>query len=132
MIEKNHRITQKWSPIIDNIFREIKYMIPYIRDDVAYQLELKSYNESVGIFLEDRDVSNVAVFADNIKTYLTETIPNYYIENVDVSVNPFNGDMLFKHNGKCDHGSKFQPDWTKFVSLKEYRKLKLDTINEGS
>jgi len=31
-----------------------------------------------------------------------------------------------------DHGYKYVPTWTDFVTFKEYRKLKLDKINDSS
>jgi len=113
MLER-YKITQKWSPVIDSMFNDIKYMISYIKDDVAYQLELKSHKENNGKtttspLFPDSPVPKLGVFANNIKTYILETIPDYYIENVEVAVNPFNSEILFKHNGK-------------FLNLKDVRK----------
>ncbi len=35
-IVKNYRQVKKWQSIIDNAFKDLKYLIPFIVDNVAY------------------------------------------------------------------------------------------------
>lgn len=89
-----HIATKKWCSIIDNTFSDIKYMIPFIREEISYQLELKNL-----LFLKSDNRVKLPIFLDNIKTYILETIPYYYIKDIKVAVNPFNGEVVFEYNG---------------------------------
>jgi len=69
-------------------------MIPFIREEISYQLELKNL-----LFLKSDNRVKLPIFLDNIKTYILETIPYYYIKDIKVAVNPFNGEVVFEYNG---------------------------------
>ena len=45
-------------------------------------------------------------------------------------ITTLNGKLYDNIGVKGDHGFEFQPNWLKFVSLKEYRKRKLNKLNQ--
>jgi hypothetical protein len=96
---------QKWRPILESVFDDIRYLMPFIESEISYQLELKTHIRVTGIcngisINDDMDYSvrnKLPEFVKNIHTYLIENIPIVYLEDVKISVNPMNGDILYKY-----------------------------------
>jgi hypothetical protein len=94
------KILQKWRPVIDNIFSDIHYLIPFIEDVVSYQLELKHNVESYDIISYDIISKKLPIFARNIHEYLVQNIPKTYLTDMKQYINPMTGEILYEYNGK--------------------------------
>jgi len=65
--------------------------------------------------VRDTDERIIEVLATCDKTYKVTLLESKTYDNIAI---------------KGDHGFKFQPNWKHFVTLKEYRKLKLIKLNQ--
>lgn len=118
------RILQKWKPVLEKVFENVKYLLPYVEEEIAYQIEVFSYNEQIPAFLTPLTPppslpngfgqdSKLPQFVANIKVYLEDTIPDYYMDNIEVGLNPFSGQLVYKYKGEL-------------LNLKDLQKAKID------
>lgn len=98
-IEINSRCAMtKWIPLIDSYLCDIDYFVPFILEDIAVELEKRNIEES---YLDyDKIKGKKPILMDRIKDYLISIMEDYYIEDVEMGVNPFSGKKVFKKNGK--------------------------------
>jgi hypothetical protein len=128
MLTDRHKIIQKWKPILDNIFSDIIYLLPYIENEVSYQMELKQNIENTERYVnayttaieyrhlgigDSNEVIKLPLFLKKIHIYLTENIPATYMEDIKTCVNPMTGEILYKYNGK-------------FLSIKALQKQRIE------
>jgi len=102
MLTDRNKIIQKWRPVIESVFSDIRYLIPYIEDEVSYQLELKRDLEGKEIYVNVYTAvlekeNKLPKFLKNVHTYLIENIPTTYLENMTTCVNPMTGEILYKY-----------------------------------
>ena len=104
MINIDRKIAiQKWKPVLETVFIDIKYLIPFILEEVSYQLELKQTMIQTESFLENiQENDKLPKFLKNIKIYLLENIPTTYLEvdQMKQYINPMTCEILYKYNEK--------------------------------
>lgn len=95
---------QKWRPILESVFDDIKYLMPFIESEISYQLELIQSTRGIVVGILEPiklpiklEENKLPQFVKNIHTYLTANIPIVYLEDVKISINPMNGDILYKY-----------------------------------